>query len=304
MPASCRRRPANDGGLGDILSYAFMLVCFVFFAGPLLFLLSMALRTRKEAFLGVARFIPQMPTLDNFVAVLTNASFTLYLWNGLVLSCLSALGVLVVSAPAAYAFSRFRIRGKPVWMMAILAFQMISPLVIMVPLYRYMSWLGLTDTHFGVIMVYIALGVPLGTWLLKGTVDTHPARLDEAAMIDGCDPVRGVLAHHPAAELAGPRIGLHHHRHRRLVAVPRAVPADPDRPAAAGRRSASSTSRDRARPLDAAARRRMPRSRWCRRSSPSSRCSASSSAPDRRRGQGLSPPAQRNPDGPDPCPAT
>ena len=174
--------------LGDILSYAFMLVCFVFFAGPLLFLLSMALRTRKEAFLGVARFIPQMPTLDNFVAVLTNASFTLYLWNGLVLSCLSALGVLVVSAPAAFAFSRFRIRGKPVWMMAILAFQMISPLVIMIPLYRYMSWLGLTDTHFGVIMVYIALAVPLGTWLLKGTVDSIPRALDEAAMIDGASP--------------------------------------------------------------------------------------------------------------------
>ncbi len=173
---------------GDILSYAFMLVCFVFFAGPLLFLLSMALRTRKEAFLGVARFIPQMPTLDNFVAVLTNASFTLYLWNGLVLSCLSALGVLIVSAPAAFAFSRFRIRGKPVWMMAILAFQMISPLVIMIPLYRYMSWLGLTDTHFGVIMVYIALAVPLGTWLLKGTVDSIPRALDEAAMIDGASP--------------------------------------------------------------------------------------------------------------------
>ena len=156
--------------LGDILSYAFMAVCFVFFAGPLVYLLSMALRTRKEAFLGVARLIPKMPTLDNFTAVLTNASFELYLWNGLVLSCLSALGVLVVAAPAAYAFSRFPLRGKPVWLLGILAFQMISPLVIMVPLYRYMSWLGLLDSHFGVIMIYIALGVPLGTWLLKGTI--------------------------------------------------------------------------------------------------------------------------------------
>jgi multiple sugar transport system permease protein len=174
--------------LGDVLSYVFMLIAFLFFAGPLLFLLSMALRSRKEAFLGVARLIPQMPTLDNFVAVLTNASFTLYLWNGLVLSCASAAGVLVVSAPAAYAFSRFPMRGKPIWLMAILAFQMISPLVIMIPLYRYMSLLGLTDTHFGVIMVYIALGVPLGTWLLKGTIDAIPRALDEAAMIDGASP--------------------------------------------------------------------------------------------------------------------
>src|SRR5436305_9463189 len=72
-------------------------------------------------------------------------------------------------------------------MMGLLAFQMISPLVILVPLYRYMSWLGLLDTHFATIMVYIALGVPLASWLLKGSIDAIPRSLDEAAMIDGCN---------------------------------------------------------------------------------------------------------------------
>lgn len=175
--------------LGDALSYLFMLATFLFFAGPLFWLLSLALRTRKEIYLGVARFIPKQPVLDNFVAVLTNGSFLNYLWNALILSCLSGLGILIVALPAAYAFSRINMRGKPVWLMGILAFQMISPLVIMVPLYRYMSRLGLTDTHFGVIMVYIALGVPLAVWLLKNTIDGIPRALDEAALIDGCTPL-------------------------------------------------------------------------------------------------------------------
>ena len=174
--------------IGDLFSYLFMLATFLFFAGPLLWLLSLALRTRKEIYLGVARFIPKQPVLDNFIAVLTNGSFLNYLWNALILSCLSALGILIVALPAAYAFSRLPLRGKPVWMLGILAFQMISPLVIMVPLYRYMSALGLTDTHFGVIMVYIALGVPLAVWLLKNTIDGIPRSLDEAALIDGCTP--------------------------------------------------------------------------------------------------------------------
>ena len=174
--------------IADGLSYLFMLVVLFFFAGPLLWLLSLALRGRREIYLGVARFIPKAPTLDNFVAVLTNASFAGYLWNALLLSCLSALGVLIVALPAAYAFSRLPLRGKPAWMLAILAFQMISPLVIMVPLYRYMSALKLTDSLFGVVMVYIALGVPLAVWLLKGFVDGIPKSLDEAAMIDGCTP--------------------------------------------------------------------------------------------------------------------
>ncbi|MEO8882665.1 MAG: carbohydrate ABC transporter permease [Devosia sp.] len=174
------------GRLGDAASYLFMLVAFVFFAGPLFWLLSLALRDKREIYLGVSRFIPKYPTIENFVTVFTNSFFPTYLWNGLKLACLSGIGVLVVALPAAYALSRFNFRGKGVWMMGLLAFQMISPLVLMVPLYRYFSWLGLLDTHFGAIMVYIALGVPLASWLLKGSIDSIPRSLDEAAMIDGC----------------------------------------------------------------------------------------------------------------------
>jgi multiple sugar transport system permease protein len=172
---------------GDAVSYIFMLVMFVFFAGPLSYLLSLALRDRREIYLGVARYIPKNPTIDNFISVLSNSYFPLYLWNGLKLASLSGLGVLIVALPAAYAFSRFHFRGKGLSMMGLLLFQMISPLVIMVPLYRYMNKLGLLDTHFAVVMVYIALGVPLATWLLKSAVDGIPRSLDEAAMIDGCN---------------------------------------------------------------------------------------------------------------------
>ncbi|MBT9369866.1 carbohydrate ABC transporter permease [Rhizobium sp. CSW-27] len=181
MSAKTRER------IGDLFSYLFMLATFVFFAWPLLWLLSLALRTRKEVFLGVSRFIPKAPTLENFAMILSSDKFAGYLWNALKLSCLSALGCLIVALPAAYAFSRFRFRGKGAWMMALLSVQMISPLVIMVPLYRYMASIGLTDSHFGATMVYIALAVPMVTWILKGTIDGIPAALDEAAMIDGCN---------------------------------------------------------------------------------------------------------------------
>lgn len=172
--------------LGDVLSYLFMLVTFAFFAWPLLWLLSLALRTRKEVFLGVSRFIPKAPTLDNFAMILSSDKFISYLWNALKLSSLSAAGCLIVALPAAYAFSRFQFKGKGFWMMALLSVQMISPLVIMVPLYRYMAAMGLLDSHFGTTMVYVALAVPVSTWVLKGSIDGIPKTLDEAAMMDGC----------------------------------------------------------------------------------------------------------------------
>ncbi|WP_064684141.1 carbohydrate ABC transporter permease [Rhizobium bangladeshense] len=173
--------------LGDAMSYLFMLAMFIFFAGPLTYLLSMAMRDKREIYRGAARYIPDNPTIQNFITVLNNSYFPIYLWNGLKLAALSGFGVLIVALPAAYAFSRFNFRGKGLSMMGLLLFQMISPLVIMVPLYRYMNRLGMLDTHFAVVMVYIALGVPLATWLLKSTVDGIPRSLDEAAMIDGCN---------------------------------------------------------------------------------------------------------------------
>jgi multiple sugar transport system permease protein len=179
-------RHSRQDRIGDLFSYLFLFVTFVFFAWPLLWLLSLALRTRKEVFLGVSRLIPKAPTLENFAIILSSDKFAGYLWNALILSTSSAIGCLIVALPAAYAFSRFPFRGKGPWMMVLLAFQMISPLVIMVPLYRYMAKVGLTDSHFGATMVYIALAVPMVTWILKGFIDGIPRSLDEAALIDGC----------------------------------------------------------------------------------------------------------------------
>jgi len=172
--------------LWDYATYLIALVIASFFIVPLLWLLSLALRTRQEVYLGAARFIPKRPTLGNFEQILSDPAFISYLWNGLKLSALGGIGCIIVAAPAAYAFSRFHFQSRSSLMMAILAFQMVSPLVILVPLYRYMSSLGLLDGHFGVTMIYIAVSLPMAVWLLKSSIDGIPKSLEEAAEIDGC----------------------------------------------------------------------------------------------------------------------
>jgi multiple sugar transport system permease protein len=132
------------------------------------------------------RLIPRQPTIDNYFTVLANPLFPIYLWNGLKLAVLGAVFAMIVATPAAYAFSRFRFRGRGMWMIALLAFQMISPLVIMVPLYRYMDRIGLTESHFGAAMIYTAVAAPLFAWMVKGFMDGIPQSLEDAAMIDGC----------------------------------------------------------------------------------------------------------------------
>jgi multiple sugar transport system permease protein len=172
--------------LADIGTYAAYAVIFLFFAGPLLWLVSLSIRDQSEIYVSDLRLIPANPTMANFTGVIHHPLFPLYLWNGLKLAVVGAFGAMLFATPAAYALSRFRFRNRNLMMIGLLAFQMISPLVIMVPLYRYMDRVGLTDSQFGAALVYIAISAPLFTWMLKGFLDGIPQSLEDAAMIDGC----------------------------------------------------------------------------------------------------------------------
>ena len=172
--------------LADIGTYLAYAIIFLFFAGPLLWLISLSIRDQSEIYVSDLRLIPANPTMENFTGVIHHPLFPLYLWNGLKLAVAGAFGAMLFATPAAYALSRFRFRNRNLMMIGLLAFQMISPLVIMVPLYRYMDRVGLTDSQFGAALVYIAISAPLFTWMLKGFLDGIPQSLEDAAMIDGC----------------------------------------------------------------------------------------------------------------------
>ncbi len=166
--------------------YLALALILLFFALPLFWLLSLSIRTPAEILIAEVRIVPHSPTLQNFVEVLGNQQFLGYLWNGVKLSVAGAGCACAAAAPASYAFSRFKFPGKTQLLFAVLGFQMISPLVIMLPLYRYMHALGLTKSHLGAALVYAAVAAPIATWTLKGSFDAIPEELEEAAMIDGC----------------------------------------------------------------------------------------------------------------------
>lgn len=138
---------------GAIPLYVALALILLFFAIPLLWLLSLSIRTPAEILVAEVRIVPHSPTLQNFAEVMENHQFIGYLWNGIKLSIIGAAVACVVAAPASYAFSRFQFRRKTQLLFVVLGFQMISPLVIMVPLYRYMQALGLIESHLGAALV-------------------------------------------------------------------------------------------------------------------------------------------------------
>jgi multiple sugar transport system permease protein len=181
MTAAGARRARIDDGL----NYLGLLAVLLFFGIPLLWIFSLSLRTQEDILVTTVNPVPADPTLGNYGEVLSSAQFPRFLFNSALLSVMGSLGAMLVAAPAAYAFSRMVFRGRKALLVGVLALQMISPLVLAFPLYRYFASLGLLDSIPVTGLVYIAILMPLATWMLKGFFDGIPIELDDAAMIDG-----------------------------------------------------------------------------------------------------------------------
>lgn len=170
----------------DLVVYLYYIVTAVFFLFPVLWVVSVSLRPPGELFGYPFQLLPDSVSLGAYERVIS-AGMPTWLFNSTLVTITAVGGVITVSVPAAYAFSRFEFRGRRGLLGVVLLFQMISPIIIVVPLYSVMSQLGLLRTRAGLILLYVGVQVPFSIWLLKGYFDTVPMELDYAARIDGCN---------------------------------------------------------------------------------------------------------------------
>lgn len=165
--------------------YAAYVVIVVFFLFPIFWVLSMSLKTVPQLFATPPVWFPLDPQFENFAYVITNTPVVRYLLNSAFIVLLTVFFTLLVAILAAYGFSRFRFSYKKPLLLAVLVFQMVSPVIIAIPLYRLFAGLGLLNSYVTLIPVYVAIVLPFTTWFLKGYLDTIPYEMDEAAIVDG-----------------------------------------------------------------------------------------------------------------------
>jgi len=166
-----------------ILGQVVLVALFIF---PLLWVLSLSLKTAPETLQSPPGLLPRSPQWGNYTHVLDTTPIGRYLLNSLVLVVASVVGALALGVPAAYALSRLVFPAQRSFSRGLLAAQLISPLIIAVPLYRLFVVLHLVNNYVGLVLVYIAIIAPFLTWFLKSYLDTVPVSLDEAALVDGC----------------------------------------------------------------------------------------------------------------------
>ncbi|GAA1922613.1 carbohydrate ABC transporter permease [Microbacterium aoyamense] len=152
---------------------------------PLYWLVITSVTPDADVFAFPPRFFPSTFTLEHYVSVFSDPVIFEYLRNSVIVSVITAVLSVVVSMYMAYAFSKFRFRGRTSLMYFVLSSQMFPQALLLVTLYVLFAQFGLLNTYQALVISFTTFTLPLCVWMLKGFFDAMPDDLIEAAKLDG-----------------------------------------------------------------------------------------------------------------------
>lgn len=190
---------------GFLVNLAALLVI-LYVVGPFLWVAIASFQGENELLRKPPSFIPQNPTLDNYNYVFTGKIPTAYevkgqlrsrisqearfiapaLKNSFIVALLVTTVNLSLGSLAAYTFSRLRFHLKTLSYNFILGSRLVPAIAVAIPYYVIVQTLGLLDTYWSMVLVYMALTLPFTIWFLTLYITNIPREMEEAALIDGC----------------------------------------------------------------------------------------------------------------------
>jgi arabinogalactan oligomer/maltooligosaccharide transport system permease protein len=175
-----------------ILQYGILIVAALVALYPVWFAMLASGRGagRLYSFNLLSTFIPTEWTWENYRVMLFDKHFLAWMRNSLFVAGFTTVACLVIATSAAFAFSRFRFRGRQTALILLLAIQAFPGVLSIVPQAQILGAIGLYANHWGLIIAYTSFTLVFCTWNLKGYFDTIPIDLEEAALIDGAGPVQ------------------------------------------------------------------------------------------------------------------
>jgi len=176
-------------GIGVRLVIAVLLIIFSIF--PILWVISASLNPTGT--LATQTLIPKNPGFGNYLTLLRMDQFPFWNWflNSIKIASITSVLSLAITTLAAYAFSRFRFRGRQTMLKALLLINVFPGLLALVATFLMISQVGDVlpfiglNNHLSLILVYLGGSMGINIWLMKGFLDTVPRDIDESAMVEG-----------------------------------------------------------------------------------------------------------------------
>ena len=147
-----------------------------------LWMLSLSLKNEADNTAFPPVFIPNPPTLANFIDVFEKNDFLLYGWNSIVVSFTATGLALLLGVPAGYGIAKAKATRAA---LLILVARITPGLSYLIPLFLLFQWIGLTGTLTPIVITHLVITVPIVVWIMIGFFEGLPSELEEAALVDG-----------------------------------------------------------------------------------------------------------------------
>ena len=186
------------------IKYFFITIWSMFVIAPFLWALSTSFKDFNSVTGGVT-YIPWLqfePSLEGWkVLVRSPAKGGVDIiepyFNSIFVTCTASLISIILGTLAAYALSRFKFKAGFIKNNDITFFfisqRIMPPIVLSIPFFLMLGFLGLLDNLFGLILVYIVLLMPIAVWIMVDFFNKVPQEIDETALIDGCNPYQAFI---------------------------------------------------------------------------------------------------------------
>jgi multiple sugar transport system permease protein len=170
-----------------------VILALIFVYVPVAWLIISSISSRSELLSTPIHWIPQDPTLQNYINILFPSqgtsevaqTFRITLWNSLFVASSVTVIALVFGSLAAYALIRLQFPFRQSLLIGILGTRMIPEISLVIPLYLFATRFGLFNSPYILIITYLSFALPFAIWLMAAFFDTIPVELEDAARIDG-----------------------------------------------------------------------------------------------------------------------
>ena len=180
--SSASTRPGTAGSIWAQVALLVLVILFCVF--PFYWMVTTSLKTQIVALQDPPAWTFS-PTIANYTEVLFSDGVGHTLINSLIVAVCTTILALALGVPAAYALARFEFRGKKDLWFWFITNRMVSPIVLALPFFLIVRWLGILDTHLVLILVYLTFNLPIVIWICTDQFRSIPTDLDEAAILEG-----------------------------------------------------------------------------------------------------------------------
>jgi len=175
--------------LATVLLYVISAIVILFSLYPFVFAISTSLKTGNALF--TADLFPSNADLRNYKALFEGVQpFGKSLLNSIAVSCLTVGFAMLMGVTAAYALGRIRFKGKGLLLVSLLGVSMFPQVAVLSGMFELIQSLGLYNKVLGLVVPYTIFTLPFTVWILTTFMRELPTELEEAAIMDGCSPLR------------------------------------------------------------------------------------------------------------------